>query len=275
MPPQIKTHKPDNATVNLVIWGREGIGKTYLAASMPKPAMYLTFDPNAMNGVNDLIVDGVVKEEDLPYLSFDEGNYREVASAYKNSSNPFSLDEAYDQMPFKTLVVDSLTSFFKLAMQYAVSVASTFETKKGIASSMEQPGLAGYGVRSMVTKEMIFNVVNWCRKKKVNCVLIAHEGALVKDEVNGLMYHELSLSGDIPMEMSRWVDEVWFMAQNGEGKRSVCVHTSGRVRPLKTRMFADDVTNFEATNLNLTELIDAWRKTGKIDDLKLQSILKG
>ena len=71
---QVKQWEPQNSTINILLWGKEGVGKTYLTATMPKPCMYLTFDPNALNGVNDQIVSGAIKAEDIPYLSFDDGD---------------------------------------------------------------------------------------------------------------------------------------------------------------------------------------------------------
>ena len=50
---EIQFHKPEQANINIFLWGREGVGKTYLTTSMPKPCFYLTFDPNALNGAND------------------------------------------------------------------------------------------------------------------------------------------------------------------------------------------------------------------------------
>lgn len=261
---QVKQWEPQNSTINILLWGKEGVGKTYLTATMPKPCMYLTFDPNALNGVNDQIVSGAIKAEDIPYLSFDDGDYREVAMAYKDPTNPFGLESIYKETQFKTLVLDSLTSWFKLALTYAIELSRTYGLKE--QPTIERPQLVGYGIRSTATKEMAFNLINWCRKHGVNCVFIAHKGEMVKDEQTGIMYNSIGLSGDIPNEIARWCDECWMMGVDGTGKRLLQVQPLSNARPLKTRMFSSDVSTVDATTLSLSQLIDAWRSTGKINN---------
>lgn len=268
---EIQFHKPENANVNIFLWGREGVGKTFLSASLPKPCFYLTFDPNALNGVNDLVVKGDVKAEDLPMVSFDEGDYKVIKDAYKNPINPFGLDEYYNQCKFKTLVIDSISAYFKLALQYGVEYANQL---KGEQSSIERPGFAGYGVRSVATKEMIFNVINWCNKHKVNCVIIGHEGEQETDTTTGMRYHTVSLSGDIPLEIARWCDECWMLTPSKEGSRILVVKPQANARPIKSRMFASEVQFVQADNLHLDQLLDAWRANGKIDNQVLTDINK-
>lgn len=267
---EIKQWKPENSTINILLWGKEGVGKTYLSASMPKKIMYLTFDPNALNGVNDLIVSGQLKQEDIPYLSLDEGDYKEVAMAYKDSRNPFNLNHYYQQMLFNTLVIDSLTSWFKLAMTYAIELARSYGLKE--TPTIERPQLVGYGIRSTATKEMAFNVVNWCRAHGVNCVFIAHKGEMQKDEQTGLMYSSVGLSGDIATEIARWCDEAWMMGVDGQGNRLLQVQPLANARPIKTRMFDVSVSQFNATFLNLSQLIDVWHSVGKIDNSRLNEL---
>ena len=268
---EIQFHKPEQANINIFLWGREGVGKTYLTTSMPKPCFYLTFDPNALNGANDLLVNGSIKETDIPMVSFDEGDYKAIRDAYKNPLNPFNLEDYYKQIQFKTLVIDSISSFFKLAMQYGVEYASNSLKEN---STIERPGFAGYGVRSVATKEMIFNVINWCNKHKVNCVIIGHEGEQEKDENTGLRYHTVSLSGDIPLEIARWCDECWMLAPSQDSSRGLVVKPINNARPIKSRMFSSDVKVVQADNLNLEHLLDAWRANGKITNQVLNDISK-
>ena len=270
---EVKIHKPNNSTINIMLWGREGVGKTYLSASMPKKALYLTFDPNALNGINDLVIDGKIDANDVPYITYDEGDYKEIANAYKNPRNPFFLNEMYSKNKFETLIIDSLTSYFKLALQYGVEFASMLSEKE--KSTIERPGYAGYGVRSVATKEMAFNVINWCTAHGVNCVFIAHEGEMEKDQNTGIMYRLPTLSGDIPSEIARNCDESWYLYASNDGKRSLLVHPMDKIRPLKTRMFANDVQSVNADNLNLSKLIDAWRSLGKINNQALENLQKG
>ncbi len=267
--PQIYT--PENSTINILLWGQEGIGKTFLAASMPKKAMYLTFDPNALNGVNDLIATGKLNRDEIPFVEYDTGDYKEVASAYRDSRNPFGLEEIYKQMPFKTLVIDSLSSFYKLALQWGVEYTALNSPKD--KSTIERPGFGGYGVRSVATKEMVFNVLTWCRRHKVNSVFIAHKGEMLKDENTGTLYQGLSLSGDTPSDIAKWFDECWLMGKNEHGERSLLVQPSNGIRPLKTRMFADDVRSVVANNLDLTRLLTDWQVYGKLDQSKINNML--
>ena len=270
---QIQEWTPENRTINILLWGKEGVGKTYLVSSMPKKCLYLTFDPNALNGINDLIVSGRINKEDVPYLAFDDGDYKEVAMAYKNPRDPFGLEEIYQKTPFNTLVIDSLTAWFKLALTYAIELSRTFGLKE--QPTIERPQLVGYGIRSTATKEMAFNVINWCRKHNVNCVFIAHKGEMSKDEQTGMMYNSIGLSGDIPNEIARWCDECWMLGVDGVGKRLMQVQPLANARPLKTRMFDTSVGTIDVTNFNLSDLIDVWHQVGKINSSTLTDLLKG
>lgn len=268
-----KTWSVEDSTLNIMLWGNEGVGKTYLTATMPKKIMYLVFDPNALNGINDHIVGGRLNPEDTPYISFDEGDYREVALAYRDPENPFGLNDIYNKQKFETLVIDSLTSWFKLAMTYAISLAKTYGLKE--SPTIERPQLVGYGIRNTATKEMAYNVVNWCRKHKINCVFIAHKGELQRDEQSGILYSSIGLSGDIASEIAKWCDECWHLGVDGTGKRILNVQPLANSRPLKTRVFQTDVNQVDATHLDLTKLINVWKSVGKINQSTLQDVLKG
>lgn len=268
---EIRYHKPENENVNIFLWGREGVGKTYLSATMPKPCLYLTFDSNALNGVNDLLVSGALKAEDVPEVPYDEGDYKEVANAYKKPNNPFGLNELYEKVKFKTVVMDSISSFFKLALQYGVEYANMTEKEK---VSIERPGFAGYGVRSVATKEAVFNLINWCNKHNVNCVIIGHEGEMQKDDTTGLTYRSVQLSGDIPIEIARACDECWFLSPSASGERTLVVKPRANARPIKSRMFSSEVQFVSADKLNLSQLLDAWRANGKVNDQVIMTLGK-
>ena len=269
---EVEYQEPSNSNINIFLWGREGVGKTYLSATMPKPCLYLTFDSNALNGVNDLIKDGTIKKEDLPKIRFDEGDYKEIGNAYKKPGNPFGLNELYEKLKFKTVVFDSISSFFKLALQYGVEYANMTEKEK---VTIERPGFAGYGVRSVATKETVFNLINWCNRHDVNCVVIGHEGEMQKDDATGLTYRSVQLSGDIATEIARWFDECWFLSPSQAGERTLVVKPRANARPIKSRMFSDEVQFVPADNLNLSLLLDAWQEKGKVNTQAIETLGKG
>lgn len=264
-----QTHSPENSSISILLWGKEGVGKTFITSTMPKKILYLTFDPNAMNGLNDRITNKELVSDDVPYIPYNDGDYMEVANAYKQPKNPFGLNEIYNDIKFNTLVIDSLSSFFKLAGQYGVDYASLVEKEK---STVEKPGFAGYGVRSVATKNMIFNVINWCANRKINLIIIAHEGEMIKDSNTGILYRGITLSGDIASDMAKYFDECWYMGVNDVGERNIAVHPSTTMRPLKTRMFDDSVKFVQANNLDLACLLDAWRANGKITNQVLENM---
>lgn len=265
----VEYHSPINSTIHILLWGKEGVGKTYLSASMPKKILYLTFDPNALNGVNDLLINGKIQSDQIPMLSYDEGDYKEIAKAYKDINNPFGLEDVYKDLKFNTLVIDSLSSYFKLALQYGVDYTNMTDREK---CSIEKPSYGGYGVRSVATKNMVFNVINWCNKHNINSMFIAHKGDMVKDNDTGMLYHGLGLSGDISTEIAKWFDECWLMGVTDEGERMLTVHPKKNIRPLKTRIFSDDVQTVSANSLDVSKLLDAWKQLGKINLQALKNL---
>lgn len=83
-----QTHSPENSSISVLLWGKEGVGKTFITSTMPKKILYLTFDPNAMNGLNDRIMNKEILSDDVPYVPYNDGDYMEVANAYKQPKIP-------------------------------------------------------------------------------------------------------------------------------------------------------------------------------------------
>ncbi len=212
----------------LLLWGSSGSGKTTLAATAPGKKLWISFDPDATAclGPRDDIVE--VKLYDQP---------DRIVEKFKEENGPFfrDLDEMLKKdETFETVVIDSCTSFRDKAMVHGVSVAQG--TQKGRASTLEDPGYAGYGNLNTWTRLLVKHLLAITAKHSRHLIIIAHEDKPTTNAQGVVMFISIMLGSSLNEQVPINVGEVWHLQDTGKGRR-IQIRPCRGFKPMKTRMF--------------------------------------
>ena len=87
--------------IKLLVYGNNGVGKTTLACTFPKPLLLVSFEPAVTGGARSV--------RRVPGIS-----YIKVTETAKERQ---LVEELRGELPFKTVVVDSVTSYQDMKLQ--------------------------------------------------------------------------------------------------------------------------------------------------------------
>ena len=204
----------------MLLWGAAGCGKTTLAATSPGKKLFIQFDPGGSKVIanrNDSIV---LDLSDQPPAITDR----------LKSENPLGIEKFITENNIGTVVVDSLTTLSRLALENGIRLGAY----KG--SSIEAPGLQAYQHRNNQVLEIVKQLMRSTGKLRVNIVFIAHEDKPEVNDAGVVLYITLMLGGALPEYSAINIDEVWWMQDAGKERR-IAIRPVRTRKPMKSRMF--------------------------------------
>lgn len=236
-----------------MIWGRAGSGKTTLAATAPPDILWINFDTDGTDSLGNF-------DETVDVLDLAHEPSAIVERVSSSDDNPFNIGNMLDENPrFKTVVVDSVTSYADLSLNEAV--------KHEKNATIYRPSLAGYGRRNTYTLRMIKSFLRMTHKRNLNIIFICHEGTPAKNDITGELIISVLLGGQLPELVPLQLSEVWLLVDLGN-KREIHIRASAMRKPMKTRMFATSgkssfVWTFNADSMipqdmTIAHWIDQW-----------------
>lgn len=248
----MSTPKTQVTRMSCVIWGPSGAGKTTLAATAPRPILWINFDPDGTSSLmdqDDIYIADFAKEKHNCVIKFKQENAAGIAN----------LLEEHPEI--QTVVFDSITSFNEMALKQGV------EDTRG--ATMEAPTLQGYGRRNSYTMQGIMSVIRATSKANKHCIFIAHEDAPSKDEMSGAMMVSILVGGKMQSEIPIKLSEVWHLEDDGKHHK-ISIRSNRMKKPMKSRMFqtsgdASFTWNFdpeEWSGTGIKDWFDAWVANG-------------
>ena len=248
---EIKSNKEESFkdTINLLLWGVSGVGKTTLAATLPNP-LFLMFDTNGSLSLKFL------KKEVLT-LDMNTIDSKFIKNAYGNISDPLGIKKIIEKYGIKSIILDSATSFEPHIQKYSTETTSKAE--------FDMPTLQSYQKKFIALQEIIKNTCAFCTHNNLNFCCIAHEAPLVKDDMTGMVYKTFSMTGKLPSIIPSYFDEVWYMSEINS-KKYLKFKQDLKVFPMKTRLFDTSLCDnllweYDLNNPNEDEEIGSWIKT--------------
>jgi alpha-D-ribose 1-methylphosphonate 5-triphosphate synthase subunit PhnL len=98
---EVTTPKTQVTRMSMIIWGPSGCGKTTIAATAPRPILWVNFDPDGTSSLMD--------QEDIHIADFSMENPNKVVT-FKHE-NAGGIKQVLDDHPeIQTVVFDSITS---------------------------------------------------------------------------------------------------------------------------------------------------------------------
>lgn len=232
---QLSTPSSRPKRLAILLWGQAGVGKTTFAGTAPGPKLWVNFDPDGVDSLTHL--------EDVSVIDLAADNYGVVEKA--KEADPFRIGKDFladDQ--FETVVVDSTTTFGDMALRHAVGRAAA--TRQGKSSTLEQPGLAGYGFKNAWVNSLVVNMLRMTARYGKHCIIICHEDKPSLNTEGSIVEVGLMLGSSLRQQVPVSFSEVWFMKDAG-AERKVHVRPHLYYRPMKTRMFAAEGKNASFT----------------------------
>lgn len=147
--------------------GEPGTRKSTQALSYPKPQYWFSWD-RKMNGIWIPCLKWNINMKDIQYDDYDDWNHARDR-----------LEKFVINCPFRTLVLDSLTSMADMTLRQTVKLKYGTTRRSGSAAGKQIAGIAvneieDYNAESSALQELISLTKDICENNKVNIVLIAH-----------------------------------------------------------------------------------------------------
>lgn len=191
-----------DGNLKVLAYGASGSGKTVLGCSFPYPALLLDFDGKADSAAV------YFKEDKERLVNIDvrslagtlEGNPLEALEAI--ISRELIPQQKTGEMKFKTLILDSLTTFSSATLNYIVK--SNPGIKRNVTKQGSQPGLQDYGILRREFQKIIPGLLSL----PCNVVMLGHIST-EKDEATGEIFRGPHMDGSFARDLPIYFKEVW------------------------------------------------------------------
>lgn len=199
--------------LKVLILADSGDGKTCLGATFPGPQLSLDFDLKIDSAaaylrsrdMNDAL-NGITVEQFQPQLALSP-----IDKLSKLINEVLIPQQKTGSMNFKTLVLDSITTFSQATLAHIVKTNPGI--KRNDTRQGPQPGLQDYGILRREFQRLIPGLLSL----PCNVVMLAHL-AVEKDEATGQIMRHSMMDGSFARELPIYFKEVWRMYVK-EGRR--------------------------------------------------------
>src|SRR5690349_10559981 len=172
MPQNLRDLKPDTYGKLWLFKGMFATGKSPAGASFPGPIYFLDFDRRMTS-----LLKMFPNRTDIFY---------DTITGYKQYKN--IIEGLCDECPYKTVVVDSLTNFVEMTMDYFIELRGgnsgtkpgDKEKKKGEISLLQ---IDDYSAETRALSELLINCKYIAETHKANVIIIAHVLAVTSTNI--------------------------------------------------------------------------------------------
>lgn len=203
-----------------MIWGAPGTGKTMLAATAPGKKLWLLFDPNGADSLEQS-----PEKDNCVVVDLSSQNYNIVSQGC--NENPFGIEQYLKDGTIDTVVFDSATTFLDLCLKLAVATTRN--------ATIEVPTQAGYSRRNSYMKQTLNNLIRLTNKYNKHIVIIGHEDNGQMDDLGNIIKQTVMIGGSSNNAICITLSEIWYLGILS-GKRKILFEPFGVKSPMKTRM---------------------------------------
>jgi hypothetical protein len=197
--------------IKALIYSPPGVGKTCLAASFPGPVKYLDFD-NKISSAARFYASNKEMLDNIDVINLAAMLSDSPINELIKQTNELSAMQKRGEYPYKTLVLDSITTFSSACLSHIV------KTNPGIkrvpSAQGVQPTMSDYGILKREFQRLIPGLLSL----DMNVVMLGHE-AVDKDETTGEVIRGVLMDGSFAQQLPIYFDEVWRAYIDDKGKR--------------------------------------------------------
>jgi len=193
------------SNLKILLYGNSGAGKTVFAAGFPGPILYLDFDGKVDSAAEFYKGDERLKHIDVRQLQQQlmmNQNLNPIAELNKIIATELIPAQKQGALPFKTLVLDSITTFSSLTLNHILLTNPGI--KRNTTAQGNQPGLQDYGILKREFAKLIPGLLSL----QCNVVMLGHIST-DKDESTGEIIRGPLMDGSFAKELPIYFKEVW------------------------------------------------------------------
>ncbi len=208
--PKLSDVTTDGA-LKILVYGNAGSGKTCFAAGMPYPILYLDFDAKVDSAAM------FYKQDKLRLENIDVRNLsRNLVTNPIEQMEKIIREELIPQQKngetkFKTLVIDSLTTFSSAVLNHIVQTNPGVNRVKSAQGA--QPGMQDYGILRREFQRLIPNLLGL----PCNVVMLGHIST-DKDEHTGQIVRGPLMDGSFAQQLPIYFKEVHRSYRDDKGQ---------------------------------------------------------
>lgn len=192
-----------STNIKALLCGPPGTGKTCFAASLPYPILYLDFDGKVNSAARWFDNDPARLEAiDVRKLTAMLGDQDPVADMNKIISTELIPQQKAGKMNYKTLVIDSLTTYSQAVLSHIVRTNPGI--KRNSSSQGVQPGLQDYGILKREFCKLIQGILSL----DMNIIMCAHIKT-DRSDLTGEIIRSPLMDGSFGQELPVYFEEVW------------------------------------------------------------------
>ena len=195
----------------VLIYGNSGSGKTCFAAGFPTPMLYLDFDNKVDSAASYHRADKERLDQIDVRVLIPTLTQNPIAQLRDIIDNELIPQEKAGQMKYKTLVLDSITTFSAATLAYIVS--SNPGIKRTASTQGQQPGLQDYGILKREFQKLIPGLLGL----PMNVIMLGHISTM-KDDLTGELTRGPLMDGSFSAELPIYFKEVWRSFVDKDGK---------------------------------------------------------
>lgn len=208
--------------LKLLLYGDSGAGKTTFIAGMPGPSHIADFDGKVLSAAEYLRHNNADQLKNVSYENYSAHAGTRMAADQFN----FDMGQANKAKPFpyKTIALDSLTTFSDASMQYLIK-ANPGVIKRISTQGVQLPVLQDYGMARIWFKAVIGALL----ALPCNVVVTAHI-QVEKDEATGQILRTPMMTGKLAQELPIYFGEVWRAYRDDKGEHWAQTQTDSRYK---------------------------------------------
>ena len=190
-----------SSNVKVLVYGDSGSGKTCFAASFPTPILLLDFDGKA-NSAASFYAGQEDRLASIEVIKLTESFSKDPIIELTKAVKSLAEQQAKGTYEYKTLVIDSLTTFSSAVLKHIVKTNPGI--KRVTSTQGEQPGMQDYGILKREFAKLIPGLLSL----DMNVVMLGHIRT-EKDEVTGEVLRSVNMDGSFGADMPIYFEEVY------------------------------------------------------------------
>jgi hypothetical protein len=205
--------------VKVLVYGEPGGGKTVFSTGFPGPILYFDFD-NKVSSAARFYRNDLERLKQIEVVQLGSTLHESPINELQKRVNELARMQKAGEYPYKTLVIDSITTFSSACLSHIVQTNPGI--KRVITAQGQQPGMQDFGILKREFQRLIPGLLTL----EMNVVMLGHI-SITKDEFSGELIRGVLMDGSFAEQLPIYFEEVYraYVTEVQGGKREFFAQT--------------------------------------------------